>query len=186
MMDWLTPNDYAELWHVTPGVVTRHCREGNITAKQIGRNWYIKPGQDMPHSKRVYVDEMTPKQIEARRRKQNKRNREQYEWYKAQGICPSCKTRYADPGHVNCEECNAKRRKRFWDNTTPKTNAERCKERREALKARGMCISCGKAKAVEGHVLCMICARKFAEGQQARKIKRRLQKEAANGNGTNH
>lgn len=184
-MDWLTPNDYAELWHVTPGVVTRHCREGNITAKQIGRNWYIKPGQDMPHSKRVFVDEMTPKQLEDRRKAQCKRNREQYEWYKAQGICPSCKTRYSSPGHVNCEQCNAKRRKRLWDNITPKTNAERCRERREALKARGLCINCAKRKAVDGHVLCPRCATRNAETQQAIKVRKRMQKGApVNANGT--
>ena len=179
-MDWLTPNDYAEIWHVTPGVVARHCREGNIKARKEGHNWYIKPGQDMPHAKRVFVDEMTPEQLEDRRLAQNARCREQYACYRAHGICPKCKTRSASPGHVHCDECLAKKRKQLWRGITHQTNAERCRERREALKASGLCINCAKAKAVEGHVLCEKCAAKNAEAQQVRKIRKKLQKEGLN------
>lgn len=106
------------------------------------------------------------------RTNQRQRNRESYKWYKDRGICPQCKKMYCRPGKVYCDECGKKRRKA----TAARDNSAYCKERREKLKAQGLCVSCGKL-AVKGRVLCAACARRNAEAQQVRKMKKRLARE---------
>lgn len=107
---------------------------------------------------------------------ERQQNRDIYNWYKSRGICPRCKVKHGAPGGVYCEDCLAVKRKEmqkyFGD-----YNAGKCKERRERLKAEGLCVCCGKP-AVKDRVLCASCARKNSEAQQVRKMKKRLEREA--------
>ena len=48
------------------------------------------------------------------------------------------------------------------------------RERRRMLIERGICLWCGKAKAVEGQTLCAKCKVKNNETQQVYNIKRRM------------
>lgn len=109
------------------------------------------------------------------RDRQNAHSRELYQWYKAHGICPKCKTEWAAPGRVFCLDCLKKKRAEIMKNGSD-YNMQKCRERREKLKAQGLCVSCGK-KAVEGRVLCQVCARRNNEAQQVRYIKKRLHRE---------
>lgn len=118
---------------------------------------------------------------------EKKRNRENYEWYKSNGICPKCKTAWAAPGRVFCEPClklKAIETMKFGG----EYNARKCKERRERLKAKGLCVRCARP-AVKGRVLCAECARRNAETQQAIRVRKRIARENAkevrhgNGNG---
>ena len=107
---------------------------------------------------------------------ERKRNREIYAWYKSKGICPKCKTEWAAPGRVFCEAC-LKRKTAETMKYGGEYNARKCKERRERLKEKGLCVRCGKP-AVKDRVLCASCARKNSEAQQVRKMKKRLEREA--------
>ena len=116
--------------------------------------------------------------------KERLRNKEIYNWYKSKGICPKCKTAWADPGHVFCRPCLNKRAAETMKYGS-EYNARKCKERRERLKEKGLCVSCGKP-AVQGKVLCEKCARRNAEAQQVRKMRKRIAMENArevSGNG---
>ena len=122
------------------------------------------------------------------RTKERLRNRENYRWYKEHGICPKCKKEYAAPGRVFCEKC-LKIKAADAMKYGSEYNAMKCKERRERLKAKGLCVSCGKP-AVEGKVLCVNCARRNAEAQQVRKMKKRISRKkekeiSGNGKGDN-
>jgi len=117
-----------------------------------------------------------PAKSEYAKANDRKANRELYHWYKSRGICPKCKKMPGVPGGVYCEDCLAVKReasKRFLG----EYNAGKCRERRERLKAAGLCVSCGKP-AVKDRVLCAACARRNAEAQQVRKMKKRLEREA--------
>ena len=116
-----------------------------------------------------------------------KRNKENYRWYKEAGICPRCKVEWAAPGRVFCEAClkiKTIETMRFGG----EYNARKCKERRERLKEKGLCVRCAKP-AVEGRVLCETCARRNAETQQAIRVRNRIARENAkevqHGNGNN-
>lgn len=107
--------------------------------------------------------------------KERLRNREIYNWYKSKGICPNCKTEWAAPGRVFCGAClriKAAKMKQYGS----EYNARKCKERRERLKENGLCVCCAKP-AVQGKVLCAKCARRNAEAQQVRKMRKRIAKE---------
>ena len=109
------------------------------------------------------------------RKRERQRNKDIYNWYKSKGICPRCKTQYAAPGRVHCEKCiveNRARVRKFFG----EYNATKCKERRERLKAQGLCVCCGKP-AVESRVLCVKCARRNAEAQQVKRIKNKIARE---------
>lgn len=122
------------------------------------------------------------------KKKHRLQNKGIYNWYKGKGICPKCKTAWAEPGHVYCKACldvkvaqSVKFRGEY--------NAQKCKERRERLKEKGLCVRCGKP-AVKDRVLCAKCARKNAEAQQVRKMKKRIAREnekerSGNGKGDN-
>ena len=110
---------------------------------------------------------------------ERKRNRENYEWYKAHGICPKCKNAWAAPGRVFCEPC-LKQKLTETMRFGGEYNARKCKERRERLKEKGLCVRCARP-AVEGKVLCASCARRNAETQQAARIRKRIEKENAKG-----
>jgi len=120
-----------------------------------------------------------PAVSEYAKEKHRQQGREDYAWYKAGGMCPKCKKRYGAPGHVYCEKCLAVKR-REQEKFRGAYNAAHCKERRERLKALGLCVRCGKP-AVKDRVLCVSCARKNSEAQQVRKMKKRLEKELHNG-----
>lgn len=112
------------------------------------------------------------------RKKQRQDNRDIYNWYKERNICPKCKKTWAAAGHVYCENC-LKRKAAEWKKYSGEYNARKCKERRDALKAKGLCVVCAKP-AVPGRVLCKTCARKNLESQQVRKMKQRIARENAN------
>ena len=113
--------------------------------------------------------------------KQRRDNRDIYNWYKERNICPKCKKTWAAAGHVYCESC-LKVKTAEWKKYSGEYNARKCKERREALKAKGLCVRCAKP-AVPGRVLCAKCAKKNLDAQQVRAIKKRIAMENANGTG---
>lgn len=109
------------------------------------------------------------------RERERQRNKEIYAWYKNHGICPKCKKTWAAPGKVYCEAClviKAAETMKYGG----EYNARKCKERRERLKSKGLCVVCAKP-AETGKVLCEKCARRNAEAQQVRKMKRRIERE---------
>lgn len=107
---------------------------------------------------------------------ERQQNRDIYNWYKSRGICPKCKEKHGAPGHVYCEDCLTVKREEM-QKYLGAYNAAKCKERRERLKAKGLCMRCGKP-AVKDRVLCASCARKNSEAQQVRKMKKCLEREA--------
>lgn len=71
-------------------------------------------------------------------------------WYKEHRICPACRHAKASPGRVLCDECLEKQREtdRIRRKSKDRTQVNSYqKERRERLKASGMCFRCGKRKA---------------------------------------
>lgn len=110
---------------------------------------------------------------------QAKLRKENIQMYKDHGICPRCATRYAEPGRVYCKPCinliMARRRKKDPDNEKGKAYN---RERRERLKAAGMCMWCGQRKAVEGQTLCPVCRRKNNESHIKYVITQRIKREA--------
>lgn len=91
-------------------------------------------------------------------------NREEYAWFKEHRICPACRHAKAAPGRVLCDECLEKQREtdkiRRKNKDRAQANAYQ-KERRERLKANGICFRCGKRKAVSGKTMCYECAIKY-------------------------
>lgn len=110
---------------------------------------------------------------------QAKAREELRQMYKDHGICPRCKTRWAEPGRVYCKPCinliMARRHKKDPDNEKGKAYN---RERRERLKAAGMCTYCGQKTAVEGQVLCPVCKAKNRESRIKYKIQKRIEREA--------
>lgn len=107
-----------------------------------------------------------------------KRREELRQWYKDHGICPRCKG-WAEPGRVYCKNCVKKvidRRKR--NDPTGEANRAYAAERRARLKEAGMCVYCGKRKAIEGIVLCPVCKAKNQASQKKYNLKKRLKREA--------
>lgn len=88
-----------------------------------------------------------------------------------EGICVSCATDKAIPGHTMCDKCreihNLKRRgikqgyrpqTKFEPTPEQKEKyAQRKRERRLASKERGICAECHKEKAEDGKTLCAQC-----------------------------
>lgn len=91
-------------------------------------------------------------------------NHEDYVWHKEHGICPACRHAKASPGRVLCDECLEKQREtdriRRKNKDRTQVNSYQ-KERRERLKASGMCFRCGKRKAECGKTMCSECAIKY-------------------------
>lgn len=102
--------------------------------------------------------------------------RERYQWYRSHGICFRCYG-WAEPGSAYCKDCKNKERIRLKKKDPDGSiNRQRCKERRERLKAEGRCVNCGK-KAVPGQVLCATCKGKHKESNQVCDIRDRIAKE---------
>lgn len=99
-----------------------------------------------------------------------------YAWYKSRGICPKCKVENAAPGKVFCAACLL-RKKEEWQSYKGEYNSQRCRERRDRLKALGMCIKCGKRPAAENRVQCDICAQQIREERRAQRMRARIARE---------
>lgn len=104
--------------------------------------------------------------------------KERYEWYKAHGICPRCREQ-AMVGRVYCAKCFRKTHA-HWDKVDKdgSVNRQRCADRRKRLKAAGMCVNCGNAKAVDGKTLCPKCRAKNEESRTNYLIRQKIEREA--------
>ena len=90
-----------------------------------------------------------------------------YQWYKAHHICVRCHHHEAMNGKVTCLDCREKerevdrqRKQKALANETLEHKTRRlqvAKARRERLKAQGLCIRCGKRKALQGKQHCLEC-----------------------------
>lgn len=104
----------------------------------------------------------------------NRRVRERRERLKAKGFCITCGKTFAAPGHVSCEKCLAKRRKRY----AQKGDHNACmKALREKRLAEGLCIDCGAP--TDGiHQRCPKCAAGRRDSTRKYEIKKRTEAEA--------
>ena len=114
---------------------------------------------------------------EAARAKRNALKREEYNWYKNAGICPQCAKAYAEPGRVYCGPCYRHMRA-VWERNDPGAVKRKSynNARRARLKAAGICVDCGNAKAKGGKTRCGACERKMKESRQKYEIKKRLKR----------
>ena len=99
-----------------------------------------------------------------------------YWWYKEHGICIRCKQEQAQPGKTLCFECNEKEkaRKRREYGRVREKRIERGKKRYLLRKAQGLCVYCGKKKAVQGRVSCIECSitqRRYVAERNLRDVK---------------
>lgn len=112
--------------------------------------------------------------------KENNRqqHKEEYLWYKSRGICPRCRTVFAEPGRVYCAGCYRKilHRKEALDPDGTRRN-QYSADRRQALKQQGLCVDCGRAKAAEGRARCSVCQRKSNESNRMYRIRQRIDRE---------
>jgi hypothetical protein len=107
-----------------------------------------------------------------------------YQWYKEHHICVRCHHHEAVNGKVTCLDCREKerevdrqRKQKALANETPEHKAERVRkvrERVERLKAQGVCIWCGKHKALSGKQHCLEC------GIKRRRVNRESKRRKAN------
>lgn len=104
---------------------------------------------------------------------------EAYEWYKSKGICVGCRTAYAEPGRVYCATCTRKRRVSAEKHDPGNAiHRQYNRERRERLKAAGLCIDCGANPAADGIVRCRMCQRKKVESGKMYRMRERFKREA--------
>ena len=105
--------------------------------------------------------------------------REAYQWYKGSGVCVRCKKAYAEPGRTLCGRCKRidAAQKDRCDPGRVRRNAYSI-ERRARLKAAGLCVDCGTARAVEGKTRCPVCERKMKESRKRWDILQKIEREA--------
>lgn len=110
--------------------------------------------------------------------KNRQQHKEEYMWYKSRGICPRCRTNYAEPGRVYCAGCCRRiiRRKDMLDPDRARRN-QYSADRRQALKEQGMCVDCGRVKAAEGKTRCSACQRRSNESNRVYRIRQRIDRE---------
>lgn len=94
---------------------------------------------------------------------------ETYELYKANGICVRCRQRSALPDRVLCKECAQERRQ--YDKTHREQYNAALRHRREARKAAGLCIFCGRP-AKDGHTRCSDCLYLHRVKQRIRNLRK--------------
>jgi hypothetical protein len=106
--------------------------------------------------------------------------RERRAWYKEHGICTNCLENWAAPGRTQCEACTKliKERADRWDPGRVKRKAS-CRAYRERKLAEGLCVNCGKRPVAAGHTRCHTCIKKHREGEQVRRIAKRIAKKRA-------
>lgn len=122
-------------------------------------------------------------------------DRTNYEWCKAHGICPRCQKRKARPGRVTCAECSARNveaARRSYERLTPEERRARMekqpaevraryceqskacqRKRKEARKAAGLCVVCGKVPPRPERLTCAACAAKNAAYAREARLKRK-------------
>ena len=94
-------------------------------------------------------------------------DREEYEWFKAHGICVRCRKAKARSGRTTCAACaaqNTKRTLRYFNELT----AEKRKEysQRDARYAAGLCVICGKRPPRDNRRTCALCSSKRTGARQ--------------------
>ena len=97
-----------------------------------------------------------------------------YYHYKSHGICVRCGQMDARQGRLTCANCadtKSDRDRIYYQIKRDEIN-DRVKtgnrERYARRKAQGICVTCGKRTAAEGHTNCGICAAKARDKQYAR------------------
>lgn len=173
-MDWLTPNDYAELWHVVPQMVRQYIRDGRVPAEKVDGKWRIQPGLEKPPTHRRYADDFTPEEVAERVKRRKEYDHSYYKRYVEAGKCFVCKTRYAQPGYTQCEICREKARRERKQRQD--YNREMCRARYWRLRNDGRCANCGEV-VDDGKTLCQRCKAKAAETQQVYHIKKRIDRQ---------
>jgi len=81
------------------------------------------------------------------------------EWYKAHGICPTCRQRDAAIGFVQCPECIEREsayQAKYRERDREAYNAKR-REERQMAKDHGICPRCMSNTAVPGMIMCKTC-----------------------------
>jgi hypothetical protein len=116
---------------------------------------------------------------DAARERNNALSLEIYYWYKERGICPRCGCGIAEPGRVYCARCYQRIRNQK-DRRDPGCVKRKAysRERRERLKAAGLCVDCGKARAVEGRIRCQRCEERMKESRKKWEILHAMDMEA--------
>lgn len=90
-------------------------------------------------------------------------DKERYEYFKQKGICAGCRKRVAKEGHVYCDVCLGKFKKRHAS-TYIKSYT------REEAVSNGMCRTCLKEKVKPGYKICEKCYQKCCDNlSEARK-----------------
>lgn len=117
-----------------------------------------------------------------------------YQWYKAHHICVRCHHHEAMNGKVTCLDCREKerevdrqRKQKALANETPEHKAERVRkvrERVERLKAQGLCIWCGKRRALQGKQQCLECYIKRKRANREYKKRKRNESRVLSGTNT--
>lgn len=101
-------------------------------------------------------------------------SKELYEWYKAHGICVTCKREPARKGRVQCTACAGLRA--VTQKSYNECNKERIKERNkrvtEKRKAEHRCVDCGRPLP-DGQTtfICRECTTKRATRKRLRKAR---------------
>lgn len=91
---------------------------------------------------------------------------ERRQWYADHGICYNCGQRDAEPNKKLCFECGEKNRMRvrkYYYSHREKNIADvnSCKRKRKnRLKAKGLCVTCGKRQPLPGILECFGCKNK--------------------------
>mgnify|MGYP001773348469 CR=1 FL=1 len=126
---------------------------------------------------------MTEKQEEDHKKKESKRQMDNYYYLKSLGVCPKCGREDAFPGHVYCPSCLEKQQKKSRDyyhrlsakdkELRHKKASKRHKELYQQRKAEGLCVACGK-KAVKG-VFCLECYAKNKKRNWERAQKKKIE-----------
>lgn len=126
---------------------------------------------------------MAEKQKEDRKKKESKRQLDNYYYLKSLGVCTRCGREDVFPGHVCCPSCMEKQQKKNRDyyhrlsdedrELRRKKKNEYDKKRYQQRKAEGLCVACGK-KAFKG-IFCIECYVKNKKKNQKRAQKKKIE-----------
>lgn len=76
---------------------------------------------------------------------------------KSAGLCIRCGKHKTETGFSQCRECRGRDRPTIHSEEALKRQKEKAKLRYAERKNQGICVRCGKEKALPGIVLCSIC-----------------------------